>query len=439
MSFVSSTHALAMDGWVNGKPVFESDRRRGGQYGDRERQSQYNTVFPEFMDGGGRPPIVPEAPPMVTLANAEPAGTIIIDTGGRRLYYVLPGNKAYEYPISVGREGFDWTGTETHQPRRRMAGLVSASRNAGAPTGLPKKMTGGMNNPLGAKSLYLGNTLYRIHGTNDPTTIGLASSSGCFRMMNQHVDASGDHGRRGHASPGRLALSGRGARGLILPRRVRQVAFCWLFSGECDHVLAKRWQGCLLSAGEHRRHTPHPRNWLEVRPGGLYCAPARAYIDPTRAVDRAIITHGHADHARPGHRAVLATRGNAANHGRALWRGVHRQPPGRRLWRSRSIATMSASRCCRPGISSAARRSCSNMRGACAIVSGDYKRRADPTCAGFELARCDIFITEATFGLPVFRHPPVADEIEKLLKIAAPSSPSAATSSAFIRSANASG
>jgi putative mRNA 3-end processing factor len=161
--------------------------------------------------------------------------------------------------------------------------------------------------------------------------------------------------------------------------------------------------------------SPHPRNWLEVRPEGLYCAPARAYIDPTRAVDRAIITHGHADHARPGHRAVLATKETlqimAVRYGEDFT--VNRQaaaygavvdchdvrvtflPAGHILGSAQIFIQYGR---------------------ACAIVSGDYKRRPDPTCAGFELARCDIFITEATFGLPVFRHPPVADEIAKLLK-----------------------
>jgi lipoprotein-anchoring transpeptidase ErfK/SrfK len=187
LSFASSPPALAMDGWVDGRPVFDSDRRRNDQYADRERQSQYNTVFPEFMDGGGQPSIIPEAPPLVQLANAEQAGTIIIDSGGRRLYYVLPGNRAYEYPISVGREGFNWTGTETISRVADWPDWYPPAEMRERQPGLPKKMTGGLKNPLGAKSLYLGNTLYRIHGTNDPTTIGLAASSGCFRMMNQHV------------------------------------------------------------------------------------------------------------------------------------------------------------------------------------------------------------------------------------------------------------
>jgi putative mRNA 3-end processing factor len=161
--------------------------------------------------------------------------------------------------------------------------------------------------------------------------------------------------------------------------------------------------------------TNHPRNWLEVRPAGLYCAPANAYIDPTRAVARAIVTHGHADHARPGHGSILATKETlqimgvrygdgfagsrqAAAYGETVQCGdvrVRLIPAGHVLGSAQIIL---------------------DSGGARAVVSGDYKRRADPTCAGFELAECDVFITEATFGLPVFRQPPVADEIARLLK-----------------------
>lgn len=177
----------AMEGWVDGRPMFRSDVIREQKRLERLREAHRSKAYPALMGGGPRPRISPEAPPIVTLATVEPAGTIIIDSGGRRLLYTLPDNEAYEYPISVGREGFDWTGEEKisriaawpdwHPPadmRRRQPYL-------------PVKMTGGINNPLGAKALYLGKTLYRIHGTNDPKSIGRASSSGCFRMMNKHV------------------------------------------------------------------------------------------------------------------------------------------------------------------------------------------------------------------------------------------------------------
>jgi lipoprotein-anchoring transpeptidase ErfK/SrfK len=139
------------------------------------------------MDGGEKPNIAPQKPPVVYLDNNEPPGTVIVDTGGRKLYYVLPDKQAYAYPISVGRDGFTWTGTE------KISRIVSWPSWTPPPEmherqpGLPITVSGGLINPLGAKALYLGNTIYRIHGTNNERSIGKASSSGCFRMMNEHV------------------------------------------------------------------------------------------------------------------------------------------------------------------------------------------------------------------------------------------------------------
>lgn len=190
MMFAASPHAIADDGWIDGKPVFRSDVLREQQRLEREREGRrktYDVVYPPYAQGGARPDIVPEAPPIVPLARAERSGAIIIDTGGRRLYYVLPGNQAYEYPISVGREGFAWTGTERISRIAVWPDWNPPADMRARQSGLPINMTGGVNNPLGAKALYLGNTLYRIHGTNEPRSIGRASSSGCFRMMNPHV------------------------------------------------------------------------------------------------------------------------------------------------------------------------------------------------------------------------------------------------------------
>lgn len=145
-------------------------------------------AFPRIMDGGPRPQIVAEAPPIVELANDEVPGTILIDTAARRLYYTLSQSAAYEYPISVGREGFTWTGTETISRVAEWPDWHPPEEMRVRDPRLPEKMFGGIKNPLGSKALFLGNSLYRIHGTNDPKTIGLAASSGCFRMMNQHVE-----------------------------------------------------------------------------------------------------------------------------------------------------------------------------------------------------------------------------------------------------------
>lgn len=185
----NSQPAFALEGWSNGQPIFDSEVIRPRQDDDRAQYKRYYSrhPFPALMEGGPRPNIAPEAPPIVSLAKAEKPGQIIIDSGSRRLLYTLPGNKAYEYPISVGREGFAWTGSERISRIAAWPDWNPPAEMIQREPYLPKKMLGGIRNPLGAKALYLGNSLYRIHGTNDPKTIGRAASSGCFRMMNQHV------------------------------------------------------------------------------------------------------------------------------------------------------------------------------------------------------------------------------------------------------------
>nr|PZN83707.1 MAG: L,D-transpeptidase [Pseudomonadota bacterium] len=176
--------------WDGSRPIFQSDierQQRELEAQRAERRKSYDVVYPKFMDGGERPHIEPQEPPIVYLEKKEKPGTIIVDTGGRMLYYVLPGQRAYAYPISVGREGFNWTGTERISRIASWPSWTPPPEMRQRQPGLPLVVTGGINNPLGAKALYLGNTLYRIHGTNNPRSIGRASSSGCFRMMNEHV------------------------------------------------------------------------------------------------------------------------------------------------------------------------------------------------------------------------------------------------------------
>ncbi len=138
------------------------------------------------MQGGARPNISPMPPQSVALRGYA-AGEIIIDTQGRALYYVTSATSAYKYPISVGREGFTWRGTEKISRVADWPDWRPPAEMRERDPRLPELMTGGVNNPLGARALYLGNTLYRIHGTNDTRSIGYAASSGCFRMMNHHV------------------------------------------------------------------------------------------------------------------------------------------------------------------------------------------------------------------------------------------------------------
>ena len=142
---------------------------------------------PAELDGGPRPNISPVAPQTVSFPNGYGSGSIVIDTAGRKLYYVLSSSQAYKYPISVGREGFTWTGTQKISKEVNWPDWRPPAEMLERKPELPELMTGGIRNPLGAKALYLGNTLYRIHGTNDTKSIGYAASSGCFRMMNGHV------------------------------------------------------------------------------------------------------------------------------------------------------------------------------------------------------------------------------------------------------------
>ena len=177
-------------GWAGGAPVFQSDidaQTRQQEAARAARQTSVNGVYPAFMKGGETPAIEPAKPPVVYLDRDEPAGLIIVDTQGRKLYYVLPGKQAYAYPISVGRDGFTWTGTERISRIASWPTWTPPPEMRNRQKGLPVTVTGGLLNPLGAKALYLGNSIYRIHGTNNDRAIGRASSSGCFRMMNEHV------------------------------------------------------------------------------------------------------------------------------------------------------------------------------------------------------------------------------------------------------------
>ena|ERR1700733_1133652 len=154
---------------------------------------------------------------------------------------------------------------------------------------------------------------------------------------------------------------------------------------------------------------------LRPTPAGLYCPPGDFYVDPVRPVDRAVITHGHSDHARAGHGKVLATRetlaimearlgeefagaAQAVRYGESVEHNgveISLVPAGHVLGSAQAVI---------------------RAQGITFVVSGDYKRRRDPTCPPFEVVACDVFVSEATFGLPVFRFAPDDDEIAKLFK-----------------------
>ncbi len=124
---------------------------------------------------------------MVAYAGSESAGTIIIDPAHTFLYLTLGGGKAMRYGIGVGRQGFEWSGTETINRKAEWPDWIPPASMVARQPYLPRWVGGGPGNPLGARALYLGNTDYRIHGTNDPTSIGKHMSSGCIRMLNADV------------------------------------------------------------------------------------------------------------------------------------------------------------------------------------------------------------------------------------------------------------
>lgn len=124
---------------------------------------------------------------IVSYASREAPGTIVIDTPNTALYYVLGGGRAIRYGVGVGREGFTWAGVKAVSRKAEWPDWVPPPEMIARQPYLPRFVAGGPGNPLGARAMYLGSSTYRIHGTNDPTTIGKFVSSGCIRMTNDDV------------------------------------------------------------------------------------------------------------------------------------------------------------------------------------------------------------------------------------------------------------
>ncbi len=160
---------------------------------------------------------------------------------------------------------------------------------------------------------------------------------------------------------------------------------------------------------------PKPESVLCPSPAGLYCPPGDFYIDPVRPVARAVITHGHSDHARSGHGAVVATQETlaimAARYGEDFAGGTEAVRYGQKIERDGVEITLVPA-----GHILGSAQAVVRCKGLTIVVSGDYKRRHDPTCPLFEPVPCDVFVTEATFGIPVFNFPDASDEIARLLK-----------------------
>jgi lipoprotein-anchoring transpeptidase ErfK/SrfK len=130
---------------------------------------------------------VPATRQVVPFSGRYGAGTIVISTSERRLYYTLGNGQAIQYAVGVGRPGFEWGGTKTITMKREWPDWRPPSQMLKRRPDLPRYMAGGLDNPLGARAMYLGGSLYRIHGSNEPETIGQAVSSGCIRMTNDDV------------------------------------------------------------------------------------------------------------------------------------------------------------------------------------------------------------------------------------------------------------
>lgn len=158
----------------------------------------------------------------------------------------------------------------------------------------------------------------------------------------------------------------------------------------------------------------HPEKWIETHEQGLYCKALDAYIDPLEPVHRAIITHGHADHARAGHAEVFATPETMAI--MRIRYGEEHSPIQHELEYGKSYQLAAGEfRFAPAGHILGSAQVVIDAYQHRLVVSGDYKRSYDPTCPAFEVIPCDVFISEATFALPVFKHPAINDEISKLL------------------------
>jgi lipoprotein-anchoring transpeptidase ErfK/SrfK len=164
---------------------------------------------------------------VVDYRTTEAAGTVIVDTPNTYLYYVLGGGKAIRYGIGVGREGFTWSGVQTVARKAEWPDWNPPAEMIARQPYLPRFMAGGPGNPLGARAMYLGGTIYRIHGTNQPSTIGGQVSSGCIRLVNEDV----------------IDLYGRvnvGAKVVVLPAERSADAYARTRSGSAVSLAANR-------------------------------------------------------------------------------------------------------------------------------------------------------------------------------------------------------
>ena len=170
--------ALLVVDWAVAAPLSLSHQAysRADQMAPAEEQAEQGYVTPDKFKRQ-----------IVGYNGNEAPGTIIIDTASTFLYLVQPGGRAIPYGIGVGRDGFRWQGTQTITKKADWPDWTPPADMIARQPYLPRFMAGGPTNPLGARAMYLGNTIYRIHGTNAPSTIGTRVSSGCIRLVNEDV------------------------------------------------------------------------------------------------------------------------------------------------------------------------------------------------------------------------------------------------------------
>ena len=183
---------------------------------------------------------------MVDYASKEAAGTIVIDTPHTFLYYVLGNGKAIRYGIGVGRQGFTWSGVKSVERKTEWPDWYPPAEMIARQPYLPRMVAGGPGNPLGARAMYIGGTEYRIHGTNDPSSIGKHVSSGCIRLTNEDVKDLYS----------RVQV---GAKVIVLP----QTTVAQRKGQEPQHV-------SLTQSYAPQPQSPAQRTWSQIRPAGLY-------------------------------------------------------------------------------------------------------------------------------------------------------------------------
>ena len=191
----SEAGAMRPPGSIGGQPAVPATQANAAPSGsassaDAVPGSSVMTLPPEDQPETGAPKELPAnlKKQLVDYPTQQPAGTIIVDTPHTYLYLVLGHGKAMRYGIGVGREGFTWSGTERVSRMKEWPDWFPPPEMIERQPYLPRMMAGGPGNPLGARALYLGHTLYRIHGTNQPSTIGQTVSSGCIRLLNADIE-----------------------------------------------------------------------------------------------------------------------------------------------------------------------------------------------------------------------------------------------------------